>query len=295
MNIHKKGHKLLIDTFFLAPITLILIGVLIIPIVYAGVLSFYSWNLVLSPVKRFVGFKNYLALFSNPFFYGVLKTTGIYTGCCVGIQFSLGLMLALAVEAGFKRRLKGVRIATALLMMPMSLSPILIGYFFKVLYSPQLGLFNQVLSRLGFEPLEWTYSKNTALASLIIADTSQWTSIMFIVLLGGLLNLPEGLFEAAKVDGAQNWQIFFFLKLPLLRPFIQVALLVRIMDSIKYLDLVYVLTKGGPGSATEILSYYTYRTGFIDFYMGKGSAIAITEFALMAFLCFLLIKSLRLK
>jgi len=289
----KRAHGgLLANAIFLAPITLILIAVIVFPLVYAFTLSTSYWNLV-SGIKRFIGLSNFVSLFSDPFLYTVLKTTLIYTGSCVSIQLIGGLVLALVIEAGLKRKLKGMRMAVVILIMPMILAPVITAFFFKILYSPQLGFFNQILKIMGLNPVLWVYSPKTALLSLIIADTWQWTSFMFTILLSGLMGLPREPVEAAQIDGAGKWQIIYFIKLPLLIPVLLVALLMRTIDSIKYLDLIYVLTQGGPGSSTEILSYFTYRTGFVDFRMGLSAAIGVIELIIILLLCTLLIRTVR--
>ncbi len=282
----------MVNVLFLAPITIILIAVIVFPLGYALSLSTFYWNLV-SGIKRFVGLSNFISLFSYPFFYSVLKTTLIYTGSCVSIQLAAGLILALSVEAGLKRKLKGMRVATVILIVPMILAPVLTGFFFKILYSPQFGLFNQVLTKLSLRPLLWVYSPKNALISLIVADTWQWTSFMFVILLSGLMSLPSDPIEAATIDGAGRWQIVYFIKLPFLAPILLVALLMRTIESIQYLDLVYVLTQGGPGSSTEILSFFTYRTGFVDFRMGLSATIGLIELLIILLLCVLLIRTVR--
>lgn len=293
MHIGKRGTAFLINALFLGPITIILIVIVAFPLGYAFVVSSYYWSL-LSGLKRFVGLTNYINLLLDPFFYSVLKITAIYTGLSILIQLGLGIALGLLVEAGVKQKLKGVRFAIIILIIPMIIAPILTGFFFKTLYSPQFGLLNQILINLGLKPILWVNSKDTALLSLVIADTWQWTSFMFIVLFSGLMALPAEPVEAAIIDGAEKWQIAYFIKLPLLRPIMQVALLMRAIDSIKYLDLVYVLTQGGPGSSTEILSFFTYRTGFVDFRIGFSAAIGTMELIVILLLCYLLIKTVKI-
>jgi len=205
----------------------------------------------------------------------------------------VGLILALSVEAGLRQKLKGMKVATVILIVPMILAPVLTGFFFKILYSPQFGFFNQILTRIGLKPFLWVYSPKSALISLIAADTWQWTSFVFVILLSGLMSLPSDPIEAATIDGAGRWQIVYFIKLPFLAPILLVGLLMRTIDSIKYLDLVYVLTQGGPGLSTEILSYFTYRTGFVDFRMGLSATIGVIEFLIILLLCILLIKTVR--
>jgi len=129
----------------------------------------------------------------------------------------------------------------------------------------------------------------------MMADTWQWTSFMFTILLSGLMGLPSDPIEAATIDGAGRWRIIYSIKLPLLAPVLLVGILMRTIDSIKYLDLVYVLTQGGPGASTEILCYFTYRTGFVDFRMGLSAAIGVIELVIILLLCTFLIKIVKKK
>jgi multiple sugar transport system permease protein len=277
---------------FLLPPLVVLLLVIAYPIIESFWISLQHWNLI-SNVQRWAGIDNYIALFTGSELPHSLAVTAVYTGVGVTLQFVLGLGLALLVRAGLRRRLGGFSGIRVLLLVPILVPPLLWGFYFRSFYSPQFGLFNQVLGWLGLSPVLWVNDSHLALWALILADTWQWTPFMFTILVAGLLALPRGVQEAAQIDGANGWQIFRLIELPLLAPLIVVAVLLRVIDSIQYLDLVYVITQGGPGTATELLNYLSFRTGFHEFEMGQAAAIAYVVLAVTMAVTVALVRLLR--
>lgn len=264
----------------MAPALIVLAAIFVYPLVDAFITSLMRWNLI-SNVKRWTGFGNYVAIFSDPAFPGVVRVTFIYSALSLFFEFSLGLALALMVRAGLRRALLGFPLMRVLILAPLLVAPLLWAFYFRSFYSPQFGLFNQVLEGLGLPTVLWVNDKNLAIFSLVLADVWQWTPFMFAILLAGLMALPTDVVEAARMDGAGGWRILFAIELPMLRPVLLVTLLIRTIDSLRYLDLVLVITQGGPGRSTEILNFLAYRTSFQEFQLGRGAALAFIVLALV--------------
>lgn len=277
---------------FLLPTLVILLVVIAYPIIHSLWISLHYWNLI-SNVERWIGIDNFLDLLTGAELPHSLAVTAVYTGGGVAIQLVLGLGLAVLVRAGLRRRLQGFSGIRVLLLVPVLVPPLLWGFYFRSFFSPQFGLFNQVLQSLGLPQVLWVHDPHLALWSLMLADTWQWTPFIFTILVAGLLALPRDLEEAAQLDGANGWQIFRLIELPLLAPVILVAVLLRVIDSIQYLDLVYVITQGGPGTATELLNFLSFRTGFREFQMGQAAAIAYVVLAVTMAVTIALVRLLR--
>lgn len=264
----------------MAPALIVLAAIFIYPLCDAFITSLMRWNLI-SNVKRWTGFGNYAAIFADPGFPGVVKVTFLYSGLSLAFEFALGLGLALMVRAGLRRGLAGFPLMRVLVLAPLLVAPLLWAFYFRSFYSPQFGLFNTVLEQIGLPAVLWVNDPNLAVFSLVLADVWQWTPFMFAILLAGLMALPTDVVEAARVDGAGGWRILFAIELPMLRPVLLVTLLIRTIDSLRYLDLVLVITQGGPGQSTEILNYLAYRTSFQEFQLGRGAALAFVVLALV--------------
>jgi ABC-type sugar transport system permease subunit len=277
---------------YLAPSLLCLAVTIGYPLVAAVSTSFYRWNLM-SGLKRWTGFGNYLQIFQDPETAQVAVITIIYTVLSVALELVLGFALALLFRHGLARRLRGFPMMRAILCVPVVVAPLIWAFYFKSMYSPQFGMFNIVLGWFGLNPVPWVNSPSIALYSLVIADVWQWTPFMFAVLLAGLLTLPGDVTEAARVDGASPRQILWRIELPLLQPVLMVALLLRMIDALKNIDLFIVITQGGPGTSTEILNFYAYSKSFQDFQVGRGAALALIVFVVIMALVVALTAAMR--
>ena len=173
------------------------------------------------------------------------------------------------------------------------MTPVVVGIIWRLMYNPDLGMLNYFLSWFGFSPVNWTGMPGTALPSVMMADIWEWTPFVALILLAGLQSLPREPYEAALVDGASSWQTFCYITFPLLSPAMLVVLLIRVMDSFKTFDLIFVLTQGGPGMSTEILNYYTYRYGFKFFHLGYASALSWVLLVVVTIICMILIRILQ--
>lgn len=272
----------------LAPALLSLIFIVIYPMIFSLSLSFHQWNIIRPGGWTLVGLSNYIEiLFHDSYFYSSLKTTLIYLLGTIPIQFGLGLLIALILQ-NVTQKISGFLRTT--LIIPTIMTPIVVGIIWRLMYNPDMGTLNYFLDLFHLAPINWVGMPNTALLSVMVADIWEWTPFMALILLAGLQSLPTEPFEAALVDGASFLQMFRFITLPLLIPTMLVALLIRIIDSFKTFDIIFVLTQGGPGRATETMNYFTYRYGFKFFHMGYTSALSWILLMIVTIISMLLIK-----
>lgn len=275
---------------FVGPTVLILFLLVIFPMFYSLGVSFTEWNLIKGGNWQFVGLRNYYyALFKDPYFRTSFKVTILYVCVVVTLELLMGLGVALLLN----RPLRRIGIYRTTLVIPSTMTPVVVGIIWRLLYNPELGTLNYFLDLFGLKPLNWLGDPSIALLSVIVADVWEWTPFMALILLAGLQALPQDPLEAAIVDGASSFQVFRYVILPLLQSTLIVALLLRLMDSFKTFDLIFVLTKGGPGMSTEVLSYYTYRYGFKFFHIGQASALSYILLVVVVFISQIFIKYLR--
>jgi len=267
----RKFTRQIEPALYIGPAFLALIVILIYPLGYSFWLSFHEWTL--RGFKKgvpFVGLQNYLDLFSNPDFVNSLRITFTFVIAAIAIELVIGMGLALLLN----HDLKGKGFIRSMILLPMMCTNVVIGLTFRLLYNYDLGLINYYLSQLGFARVEWLSNPSVAMPAVIIVDVWNTTSFVALLLLAGLQSLPDEPFEAAMIDGANSWQSFTYLTLPLLRQTILVVLLWRLIDTFRIFDVIYLLTAGGPARATETVSIYVYRYGFQSFNLGFASAAA---------------------
>ena len=254
-----------------APAVAALAAVGLFPLVYSLTLSFRQWDLQ-TPAHPFLGLDNYAQALTDARIWGALQNTLIVVGVGVALQFALGLGLALVMVD----ELRGKRFVLPLLMLPVMMVPVVVAFTWRLLWDTRYGAINQVLgSLLGREvAIAWLAERPTALFAMVVTEVWQWTPFMFLVLLAGLSNLNPELYDAAALDGAGWWSALRDVTLPGLAPVIAVALLFRALDAFKIFDLVFIFTQGGPGTATESLSWYVYQLGFKFFRMGYAAAVS---------------------
>ena len=254
------------------PALLLILAINIVPLVYSTILSFFQWNLIQANVApRFVGLNNFIQLLTqDPQFITAALNTAIVVVATVTIQTVLGVAIALLLD----QKLRFTGLATTLLLIPLALAPAVVGLLFSSLLSSSLGPINYWLEAIGLPAPSWLGDAHWALASVILVDTWQWTPFMILLTLAGLRSLPQEPIEAALVDGGSSWQRFRYVKLPMLMPVLTVAALLRGIDSFRTFDLVFLLTFGGPGTASTTLSFYGYKVGLQAFDIGRASAIA---------------------
>ena len=250
----------------IAPSAAVLLALSIYPLIYAIKVSFQTES------SQRMTLANFARLISDRFFLDALLHTLVYAAVALTCEFLLGFGLALLVDRPFRGR----GIFRALLLVPMMLPPVVVGIVWRLMYNPDFGAINGTLKGAGLntDQLTWTASPQLALLSVIAVDVWQWTPFIFLVLLAGLQAIPQEPYEAAMIDGANSWQTFRHVTLPLLRPAILIALLLRTMDLLRVFDQIFILTEGGPGFATETVSLYIYRTAFRFADFGYAAAMS---------------------
>jgi multiple sugar transport system permease protein len=252
----------------IAPAMSVLVALSIYPLIYTIKVGFQKGT---GEEARWT-IENFIRLFTDSFFHDALLHTLIYSITALTLEFLFGLGLALLVD----RPLRGRNFFRAILLIPMMLPPVVVGVMWRLMFNPSFGAINGTLKSAGAntDALTWTASPALALISVITVDIWQWTPFIFLVLLAGLQAIPQEPYEAAMIDGASAWQTFTHVTLPLLKPAILIALLLRTMDLLRVFDQIFILTEGGPAFATETVSLYIYRTAFRFSDFGYAAAMS---------------------
>lgn len=264
----RKGEK--VTFLFLLPALIVLILLTIYPFFYALFISFREID-ILRDINNFVGFKNYIEILQDETFWVSLFNTVKFVLFAVFFEFILGMIFALFFNTGFKR----IKLLRALVLIPMLLPPITVALTWKMMFAYDTGILNFFLRTLHLQPIEWLSSTKWALFSIIFTDIWQWTPFVFLVVLASLQSIPLELYESANVFGANKFQCFRYITLPLLRPGLILALLLRTIDTFRIFDKMYTLTGGGPGNATETITFYIFRHGFKYFETGYSAAASL--------------------
>lgn len=272
----------------LIPMVLIMGAVLIFPLGYSFVISLQDYQLSKIGQEQFIGLENYINLFGNRTFWLALRNTLSFVIIAVSIEVTLGFFLALMLhnKATF---LRGFFRST--LLSPMFITPIAVGLIFRFLTNSQLGVIPNLLKMINVR-IDF-FGPKLALFSIAMIDVWQWTPFMLLLLLAGLESLPEEPFEAALVDGARGWRLIWYVTLPLMRPIILAAIVIRMLDAFKVYEYVYAITRGGPGVATETMQYLIYRTGFIYFRAGEAAAMSYAFIFVITIMVLILFYVLR--
>jgi multiple sugar transport system permease protein len=277
--------------WFLLPCFAVLASLIAFPLVYSLILSFSSWNLASRAGRVFVGLDNFREiLFKDIRFWKTLRTTFVLVGSVVSVEFFLGLGLALLLH----KRGRSRKVLSLFFLFPMMLAPVVIAYIWKLLYHTSYGAINYFLQVfLKRPPVDWLGNSSVALYAIIVTDIWQWTTFMFLVLLGGLMALPKEPFEAAMIDGAERGQMLRYVTLPLMKGAITVAILFRTLSAFQMFPKIWILTQGGPGIATENLPLFIYYTSFRYFDMGYGSALSYILLIIISTISLFLLRTLR--
>jgi multiple sugar transport system permease protein len=257
------------------------LGVLVLttsaPLVYLAWASVHRIDLGMPWLSGFAGAGNFVNMGDDPRFWNSLALTLIYTGSTVVLQVVLGLSLALLVL----RIPKGQGVLRVAAILPIVLAPVVVGLFWRTLVlAPDVGLVDVVTRALGLGSHNWLGDPQLALISVIAIHTWQWTPFAFLVMLASLASLPPDVFEAARIDRAGAWQRFRYITLPLIRPAIVIVVIMRTMIALSAFAAIFAATGGGPGTATEILNLYAYRTSFAELNLGYGAALAVVLLAI---------------
>jgi len=251
---------------------LLILAVFALPILGALYLSFRNETLGAFAPPRFIGWENYSTALGDPRFWESIRTTLLLTALGLIVQLPIGTGLALILH----RNLRGTVMFRTILIIPMLLTPVAVGLMWRFMFDTDLGIINWALGGLGLDGPNWLGARWPAIWAVVIVDS--WQSIPFIMLvvLAGLAGLPTGPAEAAAIDGARPWQVFVYVTLPALAPVMLVLVMIRIIDSLKMFDIIFIVTtRGGPGTATQTLGMLIYNTGFGFFQTSRAAALGI--------------------
>lgn len=273
----KNTRKLAIQ--FHLPTFLILSVITLGPLLYALYISFYDFRLS-NPAgeNTFVGLANYIEIFTKPDALISIWTTFKFMLIAVSLEAVLAILIALAINAIPKFS----KLFTSLVLIPMMVAPLVVGLMFSFFFNPQFGLYSYLVNTLHLPlPISPLSNPNTALFVVALTDVWEWTPYLALMFLAGLQSISSESFEAAKVDGANGWQTFRHITIPLMAPIIFVGLILRAMEAFKEFDKPYILTGGGPGAATEVIDMYAYRQAFVSFNFSKAAAICMVLFVIL--------------
>ena len=255
---------------FMFPSLLVLVIVLAIPMVYSLVVSFFDTSLKHKGLGDFIGLQNYISVLTDKYFMSSAATTFVFTIGVVMFEFLLGLGIALLLNTN----VRGKDIYFSIIIIPMMITPVAVGLTWRLLLHSELGIVNYVLNLTGLTGKAWLADSKLALGTVMFIDVWQNVYYMVLLLQAGLVSLPTEPYEAAKVDGSSVLQSFRYLTIPMMAPTFMTVLLMRAISALKTYDLIYVLTKGGPGISTEVISYHIYQEAFRDLELGSASAMS---------------------
>jgi multiple sugar transport system permease protein len=270
-----------VPLFYVAPAALVMVVACLYPVLSAFQLSGYDWSMGTPwSSARWVGWDNFVSAFGNPRVWSSLATTLVFAAVCVGAEMVLGIALALALE----HPVRGMALFRTLFILPMMIAPIAVGLAWRYLFDAQFGLINAVLGLFGIAAKTWLADPTLAFIAIVIADIWQWTPFVFIMMIAALANIDGSVIEASRIDGARWWQMTFRVKLPMVMHVIAITLMMRLIDAFRVLEVVYVLTFGGPGDSTEILALHIYKTAFVGQQLGVAAAISVLLLVVVALL-----------
>jgi multiple sugar transport system permease protein len=275
---------------FILPATIMILVFSIFPLVFSLVLSFVSWDLSrLQGGIRFVGLNNFIQLFSDHRFWNTARATLFFVLGGVALQYVVGLSIALLLNQDIRFR----RFFRVVFLMPMMLTPAAVGYVGRMLFNQTQGPVNYLITHLGGPVIPWLSNAVMALPSLILVDTWEWVPFMIIVLLAGLQSLPPEVYEAAAADGASSFQVFRLVTFPMILPTTVTVILIRGLEAFKLFDIVAVMTGGGPGNATESVTWYAYLTALTFGRLGYAYAIAYCLLIMVTIFSMVFLRSMR--
>jgi multiple sugar transport system permease protein len=279
-----------IKWLLVTPAMAMVVALTIFPLAFAAWVAFVQFDFSLGPEHPWVGLDNFAENWRDPVWRASLWRTVWFSLTMVSIELVLGMLLALAMLRPFRGR----RVLLTMFVIPLFISPVVVGGFFDLFVRRPYGVANQLTSWVspGDVAIDFTNEKPWLYIVLVLADVWQWTPFMFIIILAGLAAIPDTLYEAADLDGAKPRQAFTFVTLPLLLPIILIALTFRLIDCAKLFDIIFSLTRGGPGTDTYTTSYYLYQQGFEFFHLGQGTAGAWMFMIMLTFVSFWLVRRL---
>jgi len=268
---------------FVVPALVVVGAVIIFPWLFTVWMSAFDWKI--GTVAHFVGFDNYTGLATNQRFLESIVHTFYFTALAVVVPLILGLVAALIFHRDFPFR----GVLRSVFTMPMMATPVAVALVWTMMFHPQQGVLNYLLSVVGLPPSLWVYSPTWVIPSLVLVEIWHWTPLVMLIILGGLAALPTEPYESARLDGASEWQLFRYITLPLVAPFLVVAAVIRTIDALKAFDTIYVISQGGPGTASETINLYLYLQAFAFYNVGNASAVVVVFFVIILALALLLL------
>lgn len=270
-----------VPVLYLGPAVAVMALACLYPVLSAFQLAGYDWAMGTPwSSARWVGWDNVVSALTNPRVWRSLMTTLLFAALCVTAEMVLGIALALALE----RPVPGMAVFRTLFILPMMIAPIAVGLAWRYLFDAQFGLINAVLKLVGLTAQTWLADPTLAFVAIVIADIWQWTPFVFIMMIAALAGVDASVIEAARIDGARWWQQTLLVKLPMVMHVIAITLMMRLIDAFRVLEVVYVLTFGGPGDSTEILALHLYKTAFVGQQLGVAAAISVLLLVVVALL-----------
>jgi len=261
--------------YFIVPALVVIGAVIIFPWLFTVWMSAFDWKI--GSASHFIGLDNYTSLVTNRRFLESVVRTFYFTALAVAAPVVIGTIAALIFHRQFPFR----GVLRAVFIMPMMATPVSIALVWTMMFHPQQGVLNYLLSLIGLPPSLWVYSPTLVIPSLVLVEVWHWTPLVMLIVLGGLAALPLEPYESAKLDGATEWQIFRHITLPLVAPFMLVAVVIRTIDALKAFDTIYVITSGGPGTASETINLYLYLQAFAFYNIGNASAVVVIFFVII--------------
>ena len=287
LTIQKRDQ--LFGVFLTLPGLATLLIIILFPIIFTIITSFYDYTLLNPHHDSFVGLDNYQEVIEEDYIGDSVLITSQFVLSTVLIEFFIGFIIALSLNK--VKRFKTVYYV--ILLAPLMINPVVVGLIWRMILHTELGIFNYLLKLLDINRVNWLGDNDTAFWTIIFVDIWHQVSFMTILLLAGLSSLPREPYEAARMDGASSLRCLISITLPLMRPVITVAILLRLIFSIKTFDIIYIMTKGGPGISTDLVSYFIYRSAFFGLDIGRASALSVGLLIIVLFLTFFLYKYMR--
>ena len=267
---------------FVAPAGVVVFAVIVFPWLFTLYMSMHDWHV--GGGITWAGFSNYLRLTTDERFLSSVWRTLYFTVLAVVFPVLLGIAAAVCFHKKFPLR----GLARTIFILPMMATPVAIALVWTMMFHPQLGVLNYLLTSVGLPPSEWVYSTSTVIPTLVMVETWQWTPLVMLIVLGGLASLPVDPYEAARIDGASAWDCFRHISLPLVWPHIVVALVIRTIDALKAFDIIFVISNGGPGTASETMNIYLYLEAFSFYDMGYAAAVTVVFFIIILLISLIL-------
>jgi multiple sugar transport system permease protein len=270
---------------FAVPASLIVAAVIVFPWIFTLFMSVHDWKV--SGSVYYVGLANYVHLWNDERFLWSVVRTLYFTTAAVVFPVVIGVWAAVCFARTFWFR----GVARTIFILPMMATPVAIALVWTMMFHPQLGVLNYLLTSIGLPPSTWVYSSSTVIPTLVMVETWQWTPLVMLIVLGGVASLPIDPYEAAVIDGASSWQMFRYITMPLIWPFIVVAAVMRIIDALKAFDTIFVITNGGPGTSSETINMLLYQTAFGYYNLGYASAMVLVFFVLIMLLSLVILRT----